>query len=164
MRLLKYIEDKPYKENKNNWKRFASRAVAFDENDQIPLEFVSKYNYYKLPGGGIEKDEDEITACKREIKEETGCEIEIIGEIGKVEEYRSKLYLYQTSYCYLGKIKSKGTPHWESKEIEEGHRLVWMTLNGVIEAIKNDKSNNYEGKFIQQRDLVFLEEAKRLIS
>lgn len=164
MKLLKYIEDKPVKDDKKLWKRFASRAVAFDEEGRMPLEYVSKFDFHKLPGGGIEKDEDEITACKREMKEETGCDVEIIKEIGKVEEYRSKFHLYQTSYCYLGKILSKGTPHFEPDEVEEGHQLVWMTLDESIEAIKNDRTNDYEGKFIQIRDLALLEEARRLTS
>lgn len=164
MKLLKYIEDKQYKEDKNIWKRFASRAIAFDETGKIPLEYVSKFDFYKLPGGGIEKGEDEITACKREMKEETGCDIEIVKEIGKVEEYRSKFHLYQTSYCYLGKITSKGTPHWEPGEIEDGHQLVWMTLSQAIETIRGGKTSDYEGKFIQTRDLVLLKEAERIIS
>ncbi len=163
MKLLKYIEDKSYKNDKKLWKRFASRAVAFDDEGKIPLEFISKFNFHKLPGGGIEKGEDELTACKREMDEETGCVVEITGEVGMVEEYRSKFHLYQTSYCYLGKIISKGTPHLEPDEVEEGQQLVWKTLDEAIEAIRNDKTDDYEGKFIQQRDLAFLEEAKKLI-
>jgi len=49
MELLKEIFDAPI-ENKNYATREAARAVIFDENNLIPLLFVSKYNYHKLPG------------------------------------------------------------------------------------------------------------------
>jgi hypothetical protein len=55
MELLKEISD--YKASVDESKiklREASRAVLFDENDMIPLLYVSKYTYHKLPGGGVE--------------------------------------------------------------------------------------------------------------
>ena len=59
MELLKEIKDKKFPEDESTLKiREASRAILFDENDLIPLLFVSKYNYHKLPGGGIDEGED----------------------------------------------------------------------------------------------------------
>jgi hypothetical protein len=36
---------------------------------------------------------------------------------------------------------------------------VWLSLNEAIKTIENDKPKNYEGVFIQKRDLVFLKKA-----
>jgi len=58
MELLKEIKDKKFPKDQATLKiRKASRAILFDENGLIPLLFVSKYNYHKLPGGGIDAGE-----------------------------------------------------------------------------------------------------------
>jgi 8-oxo-dGTP pyrophosphatase MutT (NUDIX family) len=162
LKLLKHIEDVPVPKNTKIWKRRASRAVVFDKDGLVPLLFVSKFNYHKLPGGGIEEGESEIEACEREMVEETGCEVEINGEVGMVTEFRSFFdNLHQTSYCYIGKVIKKGASNLEQSEIDEGFKLVWSTLDDAINQVKNDKPSNYEGKFIQERDLAFLEEVKK---
>lgn len=70
-------------------KRLAARAVLFKGN-KIALLHVTKYKYHKLPGGGVEKDETIEAALYREMMEETGCQIEIIKEVGKVIEHRNR--------------------------------------------------------------------------
>lgn len=162
MKLLKYIKDKPLSQNKRFEKREAARAVLFDDNNLIPILFVSKFNYHKLPGGGAEGGETQEKALAREILEEAGCKAEIFAEVGKITEYRSKFNLYQTSYCYLGKVIEKGQPDFTSDELTNGFELVWLSLDDAIAKLKKDKPSNYEGKFIQKRDLRFLEEIKRL--
>jgi 8-oxo-dGTP diphosphatase len=161
MKLLKTIKDKDLIGNYKT--REASRAVLFDDKNLIPLLFVSKFNYHKLPGGGIEKGEDKIQALVREIKEEVGSAIEVGVEIGKIIEYRSEFDLKQISYCYLGKVLSKGRQRLEQGEIDEGFKLDWIPLNEAIKLMENDKPENYEGKFIRERDLAFLNEAEKLV-
>jgi 8-oxo-dGTP pyrophosphatase MutT (NUDIX family) len=164
MRLLKEIKDKKFPKDKSKLKiREASRAVLFDKNKLIPLLFVGKYNYHKLPGGGIDKNEDRFQALARECLEEVGSEVKITGEIGKIIEFRSKWNLEQISYCYYGKIISKGEPHFTKKELDQGFRIVWLSLKDTIKKIKSDKPENYEGSFIQKRDLRFLEEVRKIV-
>lgn len=163
MELLKEIKDKEWPKDISTLKiREASRAVLFDENDMIPLLFVSKYHYHKLPGGGIDDGEDKIKALIREAKEEVGSEIKITGEVGKIVEYRSKFNLKQISYCYLGKIVSLGNPEFTKEELSQGFKVVWLRLDEAISTVENDKPTNYEGFFIQKRDIVFLKRAKQL--
>lgn len=162
MKLLKEIKDKEFPNNESTLKtRKASRAVLFDENELIPLLFVGKYNYHKLPGGGIDKEENKFEALVRECLEETGSQIKINGEIGKIIEFRSKWNLKQISYCYYGKIISKGKPGFTQKELNQGFKVIWLSLNDAIKKIKNDTPENYEGCFIQKRDLRFLKEIKK---
>ncbi len=164
MELLKEIIDKTPSEDESRLKkREAARGVFFDEKGLVLLLFVSKHNYYKLPGGGVESGEDKMKALERETKEETGSEIEVTGEVGVVVEFRSKWNLQQTSYCYLGKIKLKGEPNFTKKEIDEGFEIGWFSLDEAISKVKNSNPQNYEGWFIQKRDGVFLEKAKEMI-
>jgi len=162
MKFLKHIEDKSLitDDGSKFTRRFAARAVLLDKDGLVPILLVSKYKYHKLPGGGIEKGEGKIEALKREVMEEAGCSMNIIGEMGKITEYRSKFNLFQTSYCYLGKIVRKGETHFEQGEIDEGFKLVWYSLPNAISILEKDTPLNYEGRFIQKRDLRFLEEAK----
>jgi 8-oxo-dGTP pyrophosphatase MutT (NUDIX family) len=139
MKLLKVIKDKDLGDDFKT--REASRGVIFDENNLVPILFVSTQNYHKLPGGGIEKGEDRVQALKREVKEEVGCTIEDEKEIGEIVEYRyffSDDKLKQTSYCYLGKIVSKGGQELEQGEIDEGFELKWLTLDQAINTLETD--------------------------
>ena len=164
MELLKEIKDKEFPEDESTLKiREASRAILFDENDLIPLLFVAKYNYHKLPGGCIDEGEDKVKALVRECLEEIGSKIEVNGEIGKIIEFRSKWDEKQISYCYYGKVISKGEPDFTEYELSQGFKIVWLSLNDAISKIENDKPKDYLGSFIQKRDLVFLKKAEQIV-
>ena len=139
--------------------REAARAVLFDESGLIPLLYVSKFRFHKLPGGGIEPGENRVEALMREAREEVGCDVEITGELGKVVEYRAADF-QQVSYCFTGNIMSKGEPAFTEREIAHGFQLVWMPLDDAIAAVDQDKALNREGWFIRQRDFVFLTTCK----
>ncbi len=143
--------------------RRAARAIVFDENELVALLPVTKHNYYKLPGGGIEGEENIIEAAKRECLEEIGCEVEIIKELGEILEYLPKINFKQTSYCYIAKLSnSKGSTNFTQSEIDEGfEKPIWLTLPDAIDLISKSKPNNYTGPFRVARDLAFLEETLR---
>lgn len=163
MELLKEIKDKEFTEDESLLEiREAARAVLFDENGLVPLLFVSKYNYHKIPGGGIDKGEDKLQALAREVLEEAGSEIKVIGEVGKIIEFRSKWNFKQVSYCYLGQVISKVKPNFTEKELSQGFKLMWLPLDEAILKIENDKPENYEGSFIRERELAFLKKAREM--
>lgn len=170
MELLKEIRDEKFPESDPEIKlREVSRIVAVDEGGLIPLLFVSKQNYHKLPGGGIDDGEDKMNALTREVMEETGYKVEVAGEVRQIVEYRSavnfdwKWNLKQTSYCFWGKVVSKSdTPKFTEEELSEGFQLVWLPLVKAIATVENDKPKNFEGSFIQKRDLMFLKKFKQM--
>ena len=84
--------------------RLSARGIVIREDGKIALQYKSKKNQYKLVGGGIEEKEDPTVAFKREVLEESGCEIEIIEKLGIIEEYRGFLNLKQISNVYVSKV------------------------------------------------------------
>ncbi len=162
MKLLKEIKDGEIPEEVNE--RFAAKAVLFDDENKVPILFVSKKNYHKLPGGGIEDGEDKPTILKREVLKEVGSEIEVQGILGKIIEYRRKNNLLQTTYCYYGSIITKGEPEFTEEETEEGFEVKWVTIEESIKLIEQDNPDDYQGRFIQQRDIIFLKHALGLIN
>ena len=144
--------------------RKASRSIVFNDLGQIALLYVSKHNYHKLPGGGIETGEDIELALNREVMEEVGVNIEVLGEIGAIIEYRDKHELLQISYCYYSKVKGKiNTPSYTDEELDNGFELKWVGLEKAIAMVQNDVPDDYVGKFIQNRDLIFLKRAFEII-
>ncbi|MEK7583414.1 MAG: NUDIX domain-containing protein [Patescibacteria group bacterium] len=143
--------------------RKAARAVLFDSDGNVGLLHVANKHYYKLPGGGIDGNEEVIEALKRECREEIGCEIEVFGEVGEITEHRNKIDLVQTSYCYLANVVGpKGEPHLEEDEREAGFTEMWVGIDEAIELVRNSEPTTYDGAFIIVRDLKFLKKAKAL--
>ena len=144
--------------------RKASRSIVINDLGEIALLYVSKNNYHKLPGGGIEAGEDTIVALNREVMEEVGVEIDVLGEVGIILEYKNRDELLQISYCYYSKVKGdiKETS-FTDEEINNGFKLKWIAFDETISILENDTPNNYIGKFIQKRDLLFLKKAECLL-
>lgn len=145
--------------------RRAARAVVLGEQGQVYLLHMAARNYHKLPGGGIDDDEEIKDALQRELFEEIGCPAEITQEIGEITERRNEWGLEQTSYCYLAKQNGPlRQTALEEGEIEDGaETVVAKTIDEAISLLEADRPNNYDGKFIQQRDLCFLRAAKSLL-
>jgi 8-oxo-dGTP pyrophosphatase MutT (NUDIX family) len=170
MKLLKTIKDSdifPGAEDTDYSgyrKRPAARAVLFDENNDIAFLHVTKNNYHKLPGGGVEDGETPEQGLMRELLEETGCHAEILKEIGEIIEYRDKHKLINDSFFWTAKVVgNKGELDFTEDEIEGGFELNWVNLDDAISALEKDEPTDYQGHFIKQRDLIFLKEAKKLI-
>ncbi|WP_097025961.1 NUDIX hydrolase [Clostridium peptidivorans] len=162
MKLIREITEKDIT-NKETYEeisykvRKASRAIVFNEANKIALLNVSKDNYHKLPGGGIEKDEDIITALRRELMEEVGVEINVLNELGMIIEYRNGFKQLQISYCYLCKVIGEyQETSFTEEEKDNGFILEWVSLNEAISILEKDSPEKYMGKFIKERDLEFL--------
>lgn len=161
-----FLPDVPAVDVDNFREREAVRAVLISDGGEVILLNATKHKYYKLPGGGIDKNEGIEVALARELMEEVGCKAKIIAELGMIIEYRDNMRLKQISYCYLAKqLGEQVESALEADEIEEG--LQEARASSIDEAIKlfeDDTPDNIEGKFIQKRDLHFLKTAKLYLS
>lgn len=85
--------------------RFNARtsALIFNKDKTKVLLFkINDRDYYMLPGGRIEFYEDSLTAIKREIKEETGYELDY-KLISIEENFITRDNIKITQYCFVYK-------------------------------------------------------------
>ena len=146
--------------------RFASRGLVFNEIGQIAILNKSNKNEYKLPGGGIEKNETKEEAFRREVLEETGCEVTDIEFLGVIEELKSHTNFVQTSYVFKAIItKNHHRLFLSEKELSEGGRLIFLDIHDALKTMKDCLNHlvasSYESvymtEFIVYRDIKILE-------
>ena len=146
--------------------RLGARGIVIREDGKIAIFNKSNKNEYKLPGGGLEGEEEPEKAFKREVLEETGCEVEIIECLGTTEEYKSLNNFKQISYVFVGKVlKDTKQLNVTEKEKDEGAKLLWETPEKALEIITKCYNelvaSKYESvyaiKFVVLRDRKILE-------
>ena len=129
--------------------------IILKPQDKIALVYAKNLGYYKFPGGGINKGEDNISALIREVQEETGLELlkESITEYGLVKRImQSEMFpetiFIQDSFHYLCRAKtdSEGKPvikkrNLDAYEDEEGFELRIVSIQEAVEANVNFKSS-----------------------
>jgi len=113
MRLLFEIDLKNYDKNGKAFKRPSARAIIIKDN-KIYMVHSLVYDYYKFPGGGIEKDESNIDALIRETAEEAGLvvikdSIKEYGYVHRIQKAKDEGYsmFIQDNFYYLCDIENK---------------------------------------------------------
>ena len=146
--------------------RYAARGIVIRNDGKIAVFNKSKKNEYKLPGGGIEENENPKDAFKREVLEETGCVIQIINELGIIEEYKTQDNFKQISFVFVGKvIEETNTLHLTQNEQDEGSNFSWeypftalkLITNSYDKLIASKYHSVYHTKFVVLRDRRILE-------
>lgn len=128
------------------------KAVVRNSDNQILI-----INDGFLPGGGVEGDEDNTLALKRELLEELGIEITDQQEIGIVIQYRGlikrKYVIYGYSAIYKDKVadptpqderEAQFTYDWYS--IQDALRLLESSINKASDDIKKLKNSHTESR------------------
>ena len=107
MRLLFEIDMKDYDINGVVFVRHSARCIHI-KNGLVAMVHSIKCDYYKFPGGGIEKDESPKRAMIREAREEAGLVVipESVKEYGYVHRIQKSGHddaecFIQDNYYYL---------------------------------------------------------------
>lgn len=124
------------------------KILMINSNNEVLLGYSN--NEYQLPGGHVEENEDLINAINREIKEETGIEL----NIKKIEPFACSLGYYKDwpqvgknrkIEIYYYEIKTNKKPNLDNtdytkSELDGNFELRYISLDKVEkEFIENAK-------------------------
>ena len=106
-------------------------VYAVMENSHKQVAVIKTQIGYFLPGGGVEMDEAEVEALKREVLEETGYQISVLSEIGMALEYiqaysDGKYYRIRSTF-YKVRIDSQS-----GNGVEQDHQLAWYSQKDAV--------------------------------
>ena len=147
MRELFVLDKKNYNPNGSVGRRPSVRGIII-RNGKIAMMHSRKYNYYKLPGGGIEPEETLEDTLIREVREESGLIVkpETIKEFGyvrRIEKGRYEDIFIQDNYYFLCETESTVMEQQlDDYEAEEEFTLEFVS---IIDAISvNESANHFE--------------------
>lgn len=159
MRVLFEIDKKDCDENAPEFHRPSVRGII-RENGRLALVYSIKYDYYKFPGGGVDKDESHTETLKRELLEEIGkspvlSSIKEYGYVHRIEKGREDNKFIQDNYYYFCDV-SENTVNQNLDEYEkdEGFTLSYVEPQKAIETNINHEHAGADDftKTIMQRE------------
>lgn len=137
--------------------RSTARAIVKTQDGLYAVMYAAKFHLYSLPGGGIEKDEDTLTALQREVYEETGCICDLIEELGIVTENRKSLDSTQINHYYIVTVPQVPCEnHLTAAEKANRTEVQWHPLMDAVRLIKEQKFDRIQQKYLQARDIAAL--------
>lgn len=162
MKQLFKIDLKDYDESYTRFNRPSVRGVIIADN-KVAMVYSVKHDYYKFPGGGIEKDEDHIAALKREVLEETGLSVleHSVKELGSVVRIQKSRFAEneifdQENFYYLCEVESSvNSQSLDEYELDEGFTLRYVSPKDAIITNRTHSHGDY--------DLILIERESRVL-
>lgn len=137
MKLLKILDNGRYTQDMPLIYKQTVRAVIM-QNGKMVMQRSSS-GEYKIPGGGLERNEDKVEALCREVMEEAGMRIDkaSITDIGEMIELRCDKFepekrFERHTYYYLCRVTEERFPlSLTESEKEKGFECVWETPENI---------------------------------
>lgn len=163
------LQDTEWPDTGTTHDREIVRAIVFDADGWFYFVRVRRDDEFgcaeliETSGGGVERGEDEVQAIRRELREELGAEVEILGRIAVVRDYYNLIRRHNLNRYYLCKARSFGENHLTDDEREQFHL-------SLLKLRYEDAVREYEvcrcarlGRLIANRELPVLRHAKSLL-
>lgn len=127
----------PVKPGQRYTRRPGVYAVLLDGAHILATHQAEPVPEFQLPGGGIDKGEQPLSALHREVYEETGWKIAVRRQLGAFRRftYMPDYDLWAEKVCtvYLARpIRRLGPPS------EAGHTAVWLPVEEAFSRLGND--------------------------
>ena len=168
MKQILHLKDDQYPYSYIDHVRYVSRGILLNEKNEIALNKLHGFdsfgsrNYYETPGGGKKDKETIRDALIREMREETGYEVEIIKELGMINDYYNLIHRNNRNYYFLCKIRQfvgKTLEDYENSMIE---KLVWVSIDKAIELYEQMDVSGV-AILVKNRELPILKKVKKIL-
>ncbi len=163
-----YLKDDEYPLDYIDHNRYIARAVIINDDKKIAIlhvvrnDIFGNYDYYELPGGGVNNNESIEEAVIREAHEETGVSAFIVDKIGVVNDYYNLIHRHNINYYFLLKVKHIGHISLEEYEKSMIKETLWVTIDDAIRKFKEMPSSGVS-LLVKNRELPILLEARKII-
>lgn len=132
--------------------RTSVRGILIEDDKLLVIHRIkNNYEYYVVPGGGVEAQETLMQALKRELLEEVGIQIKVL------DEKPFYTYLDQDGYQYFylifwssGEYGSGKGPEFSSPEYESHgeYKICFVSLQDVALGKINLVPTSFKDEFI----------------
>ncbi len=166
MRNLFTIDTNDYKTDGTVFERPSVRGIIM-KNGKILMIHSLKYDYYKLPGGGIEEGESYEEALIREVKEESGYFLkpDTIKEFGYVRRkskgMKEDIFIQDNYYFVCETDETQASQNLDDYEADELFTPEFVTTEQAIETNKTadhkEKARSHTFKAMIERENRVLE-------
>ena len=163
------MEDTQWPKEYIDHDRIIARAIVVDEEGYFYFLRVDREDdfgkgiFIETAGGGVESEEDLQTAIRRELWEELGAEVDILGHIGVVSDYYNLIHRHNINHYYLCRVRTFGERHLTRMEREEIHLSTRrMTYGEAVEEYERCAAMPW-GRLLANRELPILRAAKAIL-
>lgn len=157
MRLLFEIDTKDYDKSGVGFVRHSARCINIKKG-LVAMVHSLKYDYYKFPGGGIEKDESKVDAVIRETLEEAGLVVipQSVKEYGYVHRIQKSThadadYFVQDNFYYLCDVeKDIRSQELDGYEADEKFTLEYVNPDKAVFVNRNENHGPKDKNMIER--------------
>lgn len=139
MKILACFDENNYSTTTKVYEKYNIRGIVSIDGKLVMQR--SKDGEYKIPGGGVEAEENHTEALARELREEVGLVLVegSMKELGEITEIRRDIFDEDTKYichslfyyCEVTEERVLITP--TASEIKKGYQPVWETPEEIYE-------------------------------
>ena len=135
----------------------STTAVVLDEHGRIALVHRKDNGLWALPGGGMELGESIEDCAVREVKEETGLDVEITGLVGiytnphHVMAYSDGEVRQQFSICYTTRLIG-GELAYDSESTD----IAWVEPDKIPELSMHPSMKLRIDHYLEKRERPYL--------
>lgn len=156
MRELFVMDLKNYDPKGNIGRRPSVRGIII-KDDKIAMMHSLRYDYYKLPGGGIDQGETLEETLVREVQEESGLvvkkdSIREFGYVKRIEKGKTDDIFVQENFYFLCEAEEEpGQRNLDDYEAYEEFTLEYVTpkqaisVNEQADHGEKAKTQNFRG-------------------
>jgi len=146
--------------------RQIARAIVVDDAGRFYFVRAEREDEFgastliETSGGGVEPGEDLNDAIRRELGEELGAEVAILGKIGVVSDYYNLIHRHNINHYFLCRALSFGKRHLTEDEAEQFHLSTLRLDYDAAVAEYERRACTPLGRLIANRELPILRRAK----